>query len=468
MEQKTTELNSIIVWLLILSIIRSIIRVFTAIVAMQIYSDIFVILEIIFSIFVIAASVGIIFKNKYALIALFVLGACIAIIAFCSGNPDTGFVQLVIMGLWALIFCLKKNGQSAWKTILFDNNEDVVYNPEDKAPIDTLSTDTPTLPTTIKCQETTQENIIDENIHDKTNQEENIEAVINHESNEEDTDKFSNDFNINTEEEKQRQHKRVPKRIITVTITIILILIICLLSFLTWNKYSKTQEERFKEAKTLFKDNQTEEAIQILEDLADNDYVRAKTALGNIYLIQKSVPLNSQKGFSYLEDAAKSDTNAIHLLVRIYGGKKCKGEKFSDDSKLKKYSELALEKKCCMGEAYLNIGNIYARNNEYSNAFYYWQKATEHGSPSAHRNIGIMFYNGLGCNINYEKANNHFEKASKDTPNDPLLLLYQGLMYKYGNGTNQNLSLAKEFLKKAADKGNEDAQREYAEIELSN
>lgn len=41
-------------------------------------------------------------------------------------------------------------------------------------------------------------------------------------------------------------------------------------------------------------------------------------------------------------------------------------------------------------------------------------------------------------------------------------------MYKYGNGTNQNLSLAKEFLKKAADKGNEDAQREYAEIELSN
>jgi TPR repeat protein len=121
-----------------------------------------------------------------------------------------------------------------------------------------------------------------------------------------------------------------------------------------------------------------------------------------------------------------------------------------------------------MDEAYLNIGNIYARNNEYSNAFYYWQKATEHGSPSAHRNIGIMFYNGLGCNINYEKANNHFEKASKDTPNDPLLLLYQGLMYKYGNGTNQNLSLAKEFLKKAADKGNEDAQREYAEIELSN
>lgn len=468
MEQRTKELNIVIVLLLIISIIRSIISVITAIVAMQIYSDIIVILEIALSIFGIIAIIGVLFKNKYALIAFFVLGACISIIAFCFGNPYKGFMQLAVMGIWALIFCLKKNGQSAWKTILFDNNEDVVYNPEDKAPIDTLSTDTPTLPTTLELQETIQENIIDENNHDKTNQEENIEAIINHESNEEGTDQFSNDFNISTEEEKQLQHKRVPKRIVIATIAIILILIICLLSFWAWNKYSKTQEERFKEAKALFKDNQTEEAIQILEDLADNDYVRAKTALGNIYLVQKSVPINSQKGFYYLEEAAQTDTNAIHLLVRIYGGKKCKGEKFSDDSKLKKYSELALEKKCCLDEAYLNIGNIYARKNEYSNAFYYWQKATEHGSPSAHRNIGIMFYKGLGCNINYEKAYIHFEKASKDTPNDPLLLLYQGLMYKYGNGTNQNLSLAKEFLKKAADKGNEDAQREYVEIELSN
>ena len=108
MEQKTKELNSIIVLLLILSIIRSIIRVFTAIVAMQIYSDVFVILEIVLSIFVIAASIGILFKNKYALIALFGIGACIVITAFCSGNHDTGFVQLFIMGLWALIFCLKK------------------------------------------------------------------------------------------------------------------------------------------------------------------------------------------------------------------------------------------------------------------------------------------------------------------------------------------------------------------------
>lgn len=468
MEQKAKELNVVIVLLLILSIIRSIIRVFTAIVAMQIYSDIFVILEIILSIFVIAASIGILFKNKYALIALFILGACITIIAFYSGNPDTGFVQLAIIGLWALLFCLKKNGQSAWKTILFDNNEDVVNNPEDEAPIDTLSTDAHTQPTTIEWQETTQNNIIVENNQDKANQEEDIETVLNHESNEESTDQFPNDLNINTEEEKQLQHKRVPKRIVIATIAIILILIIGLLSFWAWNKYSKTQEERFKEAKALFKDNQTEEAIQILEELADNDYVRAKTALGNIYLIQKSVPLDSQKGFNYLEEAAQTDTNAIHLLVRIYGGKKCKGEKFSDDRKLKKYSELALEKKCCMDEAYLNIGNIYARKNEYSNAFYYWQKAAEHGSPSAHRNIGIMFYNGLGCNKNYDKAKNHFDEASKGTPNDPLLLLYHGLMYKYGNGVNLDLSLAKEYLKKAADKGNEDAQREYAEIEMSN
>lgn len=468
MEQKTKELNSIIVWLLILSIIRSIIRVFTAIVAMQIYSDIFVILEIIFSIFVIAASVGIIFKNKYALIALFVLGACIAIIAFCSGNPDTGFVQLVIMGLWALIFCLKKNGQSAWKTILFDNNEDVVYNPEDKAPIDTLSTDTPTLPTTIKCQETTQENVIDENIHDKTNQEEIIEAVINHESNEEDTDKFSNDFNINTEEEKQRQHKRVPKRIITATITIILILIICLLSFWVWNKYWKSQEEKFIEAKALFEDNETEDAIRIFEDLADNNFVKAKTELGNIYLLQRSVPLDSQKGFSYLEDAAKSDTNAIRSLIDIYGKQECKGVKIKDDIKLKKYAELAIEKECCLERAYFELGNVYLRQEKFSNAFFYWQKATEYNSAYAHRNLGMFFYDGLGGVVNYDKAKYHFDMAMKGIPDNSSLLHYYGLMYKYGNGVPKNVSKAKEYLKKSAEKGNEKAQQEFVELEMSN
>ncbi len=65
MEQKTKELNGIIILLLILSIIRSVIRVFTALVAMRIYSDVFVILEIVLSIFVIVASIGILFKSKH-------------------------------------------------------------------------------------------------------------------------------------------------------------------------------------------------------------------------------------------------------------------------------------------------------------------------------------------------------------------------------------------------------------------
>jgi TPR repeat protein len=41
-------------------------------------------------------------------------------------------------------------------------------------------------------------------------------------------------------------------------------------------------------------------------------------------------------------------------------------------------------------------------------------------------------------------------------------------MHKYGNGVSRNISLAKEYLKKSADKGNEYAQREYAELEMSN
>ena len=468
MEQKTKELNSIIVWLLILSIIRSIIRVFTAIVAMQIYSDIFVILEIIFSIFVIAASIGILFKNKYALIALFVLGACIAIISFRSGNPNTGFVQLVIMGLWALIFCLKKDGQSAWKTILFDNKEYVVNNLEDTPPIETIPTDVPSQPTTVECQETVREDVIVEGLHDNTNQKEFVETIINHDNNELETNHLSNDFKINTKEETRLQRKRGPKRIVIVTIAIIFLLIICLVSFWAWTKFSKSQEEKYIEAKAMFKDNKTEDAIRILEDLADNDFVKAKTELGNIYLLQMSVPLDSQKGFSYLEDAAKSDTNAIRSLVEIYGNQECKGVKIEDDIKLKKYAELAIEKNCCLESAYFELGNVYLRQEKFSNAYFYWQKATEYNSAYAHRNLGMFFYDGLGGVVNYDKAKYHFDMAMKGIPDNSSLLRYYGLMYKNGNGVPKNVSKAKEFLKKSAEKGNEDAQREYAEMEMLN
>ena len=465
MEQKTKELNSIIVLLLILSIIRSIIRVFTAIVAMQIYSDVFVILEIVLSIFVIAASIGILFKNKYALIALFGIGACIVITAFCSGNHDTGFVQLFIMGLWALIFCLKKNGQSAWKTILFDGKKDSVNVTKEKTLINTENTDSSIETTSAKEIEIIQESSVAESNNNVTNQMENVGTITYEVKNEEEKERMSDDFN---NPPKRSPKKRVSSIVVIALSVGILILIIGLLSYWAWDKFSKTKEEKFEEAKALFKGNRTEEAVQILEDLVDNDYVKAKTALGNIYLLQKSVPLNSQKGFSYLEDAAKSDTNAIHLLVVIYGGKKCKGETFQDDQELKKYADLAIKNNCCVGLAYFELGNIYARQENYPVAFYNWQKATEYNQRSAHRNIGILYYNGWGCDVNYEKAKYHFDKALEETPNDSKLLLYIGLMHKYGNGVSRNISLAKEYLKKSADKGNEYAQKEYAELEMSN
>lgn len=468
MEQKTKELNVIIVLLLILSIIRSIIRVFTAIVAMQIYSDMFVILEIILSIFVIAASIGILFKNKYALIALFVLGACIAIIAFCSGNTDTGFVQLAIMGLWALLFCLKKNGQSAWKTILFDNNKDIVNNSEDKTHIDTISTDAPTQPITIERQVMTQENFIVESNQNNTNQKEDIETVINNYNIEKDTDQSLNDFKISSKKKTQSLHKRVPKKMLITTIVSVLLLIIGLLSYWAWGNNTKTPEARYEEARSLYKENKTDDAIQILTELANDDYVKAKTALGYIHLFSKKIDLDSQKGFDYLKDAAKKDTNAIKLLIKIYNGKKCKGKTYSDDNELKKYLELAIKEKCSIGRAFFRLGELYARQEKYTNAYYNWQKATEYNEPLAYRNIGILFYHGWGCPVNYEKAKEYLFIAYDKDSNDDMTLLYLGMMYKYGLALPMDLEMAKDYLKRSADKGNEFAQQQYAEIEMSN
>lgn len=464
MEKNNAELNGFVVILLIISIFRNFIRVFSAIIALQIYTDVYVILEIILSILVIFASIGILLKNRLALIGLFVFGAGNAAIAFWNGNTEAGIVQLFILGLWAAIFCLRKNGTSVWKAVLYDKRFSEDGDMEEKGNNFSFQTQ----------PETESELLRRSYVEENTNKSYGSSPDTNKEFTTEIDPIGGNEDNARLSEvpntlifSKNKQSFLINNINWKISLGIFITAIILIGGFIFKGQYSsKTPEDQFDEAKRMFEEHKTDEAIQLFTDLANNGFVKAKTALGVIYLMKKEVKLDASKGFHYLEDAAKNDTSAIRLLIKIYSGKECKGEKFANDIKLKEYAELAIKKGCEIGEAYFALGNICARQEKYSNAFYYWQKATEYNVLSAHRNIGILFYHGWGCPVNYEKARNHLLLAKNKKNDDSLVLLYLGMMCKYGLGIPHDWSVAKDYLKKSADLGNESAQKEYAEMEM--
>lgn len=87
------------------------------------------------------------------------------------------------------------------------------------------------------------------------------------------------------------------------------------------------------------------------------------------------------------------------------------------------------------------------------------EKAQE-GDSSAQYRLGDCFYNGIGVNIDYQKAAFWFEKAAEQENVDAQHMF--GFCYFSGNGFEKDYEKAKFWFKKAADKGNELSQQKLA------
>ena len=514
MENK--ELNIFLQFLLIVSIVRAFIRIFAVLVLLGSYSDAYVISEIVILVFLIIALIGVLCKNRYFLIGLFLLGLCNAIVAFCAGNSNTGFVQLLILVLWAAALCLKKNGVSAWKTILGNQkaqNRDKARQALDEIIQEAMHSDfSVSLETGTECitniEDKQEDTIIPNVISNKDSFQERPEEFVkepaeepadsgnNEESfqeepkgpvkvfvegpadscnNEEslkeepkESDKESADDSDNQRTNKPLSSKRrglwklIKYGLIPL---VVLFFVFILVRGLLYS--SRKPESRYEEARTMLKEKKYDEAIKILTDLANDNYLDAKCQLSYIYLIDPNYSLDKVEGLKYLEDAAKSDSKWIKTLIKIYSGrKKCKGMSLANDVELKKYAEIAIKKNIDPGYAYFELGNIYVRQQKYSNAYYYWQKAAEYDDYGAHRNLGQLFFNGLGGPVNYAKAKEHFLKAYDKKPNDVMTLFYLGLMHLHGYEFPVDRAKAKDFIKRAADLGLEEAQKTYAEMDM--
>lgn len=87
-------------------------------------------------------------------------------------------------------------------------------------------------------------------------------------------------------------------------------------------------------------------------------------------------------------------------------------------------------------------------------------KAAKSGYARAQSSLAFQYQ----LKENYQEALYWYQKAASQDDINAFLEL--GIMYKYGQGTEKDLNKAKEWFQKAADMGNEEAERELLEIDL--
>ncbi|MGN6942291.1 tetratricopeptide repeat protein, partial [Neisseria sp. P0016.S008] len=60
-----------------------------------------------------------------------------------------------------------------------------------------------------------------------------------------------------------------------------------------------------------------------------------------------------------------------------------------------------------------SLGAIYLFREDYASATYWLRKAAEQGQQTAQKNLGLLYYNGVGVNQDYEEALKWFRKSAE-------------------------------------------------------
>ncbi len=216
----------------------------------------------------------------------------------------------------------------------------------------------------------------------------------------------------------------------TTYITLVVFASVALLSLLfLFIMNRKTDEEIYNEAENLITAEKYEEAIAKLESI-ENDYVPAKTLLGDLYCNNKSVGIDKEKGERLLWEAFElNDTTAGKKLNSIYseeedwdkiyevsnklinlgclsGYRSLAWIYFTDEmagaknyhknySKTKFYAEKIADNDAI---ACLYLGNIYrygdsSLKKDYIEAFYWCEKGAKLGSSRCYNNLGFLYLN---------------------------------------------------------------------------
>ncbi len=190
-----------------------------------------------------------------------------------------------------------------------------------------------------------------------------------------------------------------------------------------------------------------EEAFQQYERAAADGITDAEAAVGRFYLQGIGVTPSDKNAEEFLKRAAdKGDSRATYNLGILYEKQRRFEEAFHC------YQSAAADPKM-MPEATSAMGGLYFDAKEYRSAEDCYKKAADKGYRKARYNLGAC------CEKQgrFEEAFQHYQTAAIDYE-DTNAEFALGDCYKDGIGVIQNYELAEKFLKKAADKGNLEAQ----------
>lgn len=430
-------------------------------------------LQLLCSIALIVAFGGVLSKKKWGVLGFFFIQFVGLVIGLTSGDTIESLILCAVWcGAFSLILLLRKNGESAWKTIFkkVEDNDSHPNKAQEKTSSQTENTDRLILNGNTDTSNEGIEKNKEESFVCDINDVENKKEILTTGSLMDDiqeTGLKSSRLSVEPTEKDAATQKCKEKFVLIGVICWIVVLLTSV--FIGIYFHNNTPEKKYAKADKLFSEGSIDEAIAIYTELADKEnYTNAQTRLGMLYLVNDSIPLDTKKGFSYLEKAVLWDTTALSDLITIYSPQHlCKGTDLSDIEKYKHYAELAVKQGKCLGLGYFALGNYYAdKKGDYSLAYYYWNKAAEHGNYKAFANIGWLFYYGNGCAEDNDKARYYFEKAIEHNKDDSFSLYYLGEIYRNGYGVPIDLDKAKDFYKRSAELGNDYAQKEYANFEI--
>ena len=95
----------------------------------------------------------------------------------------------------------------------------------------------------------------------------------------------------------------------------------------------------------------------------------------------------------------------------------------------------------------------YLALERYEKAFKWYEKAAELGDKDAQRDLGTLYYDGIGVERDYSKAFKWMKKSAEGEDGDPQAQSFLGAYYAEGTGTDYNTEEAIKWFKKAAELG---------------
>ena len=113
-------------------------------------------------------------------------------------------------------------------------------------------------------------------------------------------------------------------------------------------------------------------------------------------------------------------------------------------------------------EAMFDLGQNYYQSENYDQAHYWYEQASDVGHSEAMNMLGVLYNNAYGVPRDYQRARHWQQKAAEAGSTSAMRNV--GYSYECGRGVPQDLEKARQWYQKAADLGNKDAKKRLLEL----